>query len=305
MRLGELSPQDLARQLAGAGIALNTGPVTTRIRSTFPVVLQGLRSLYADYPLEPTEGFCDFDCEIAHSTGLRRWWRPQSLFRYDGNVPFKPLPADQALAIMEWGLNWCVSTHLQRYLIIHAAVIAKDGLAAVFPAPPGSGKSTLCAGLVCRGWRLLSDELCLVDLQTGELVPMPRPVSLKNASIEVIRRFAPEAQFGPVTQDTLKGTVGHMRAPADSIRRASERARLAWVVFPRYVPGSAVRTQPLSRGEAFIHLADNAFNYHVHGSAGFNRLADLIESAEALRFEYSQLDDAVRFFATLQPGAGR
>jgi predicted ATPase len=29
----------------------------------------------------------------------------------------------------------------------------------ILPAPPGSGKSTLCAALVTRGWRLLSDEL--------------------------------------------------------------------------------------------------------------------------------------------------
>lgn len=302
MRLGELSPAALRQSLRGPGIALDTGPVVTRIRSDFEIVQQGLQTLYPDYPLREAGEFCDYDCEITPPrSGLRRWLKPQALFHVDGVPPFKPLAGNQALAIMEWGLNWCVSTQLQRYLIIHAAVIARDGLAAILPAPPGSGKSTLCAGLVCRGWRLLSDELCLIDLDTGELVPMPRPVSLKNQSIEVIRAFAPEAVLGPLTHDTLKGTVGHMKAPRDSVLRAQERARLAWVVFPKYSAGSAVQVQPLAPGEAFIHLADNAFNYHVHGSAGFQGLADLIEGARCLRFEYSQLDDAVRYFAALQP----
>ena len=301
MRLGELSSYELARRLRAEGLALNTGPVTTRIRSPFPEVLEGLRVLYPDYPLAEPESFCDFDCEVVPPRGLRRWWRPQSLFRFAGRLPFKPLPANQAQAILEWGLNWCVSMHIHRYLVIHAAVIAKDGHAAVFPAPPGSGKSTLCAALVCRGWRLLSDELCLIDLERGELVPMPRPVSLKNQSIEVMRRFAPDAVFGQATYDTLKGTVCHMKAPSDSVLRAGERARLAWVVFPQYKAGSPVQTQPLSPGEAMIHLADNAFNYHVHGVAGFRGLADLVEAADCLRFEYSQLEEAISFFAALQP----
>lgn len=301
MRLGDLEPADLARRLRTEGLALNTGPVTTRVRSPFPEVLEGLRVLYPDYRIEPATSFCDYDCEVVPPRGLRRWWRPQSLFRFAGHQPFKPLPANQAQAIFEWGLNWCVSTSLQRYLVIHAAVIAKDGQAAVFPAPPGSGKSTLCAALVCRGWRLLSDELCLIDLKRRDLVPMPRPVSLKNQSIDVMRRFAPEAAFGQATHDTLKGTVCHMKAPTDSVLRASERAKLAWVVFPKYCPGSPVRTQALSPGEAVLHLADNAFNYHLHGAEGFHGLADLVEGADSLRFEYSQLDEAVAFFAALEP----
>lgn len=63
-----------------------------------------------------------------------------------------------------------------------------SALPAIVPAPLDSAKRTLCAALVGKGWRLLSDELALVRLDTGELVPLPRPISLKNASINIIRR---------------------------------------------------------------------------------------------------------------------
>src|SRR3546814_17273791 len=73
----------------------------------------------------------------------------------------------QALPMLEWGLNWCIGAHGHQFLIIHAAVIERNGLAAILPGAPGSGKSTLTACLVHNGWRLLSDAMALVSLQGG------------------------------------------------------------------------------------------------------------------------------------------
>ncbi len=116
--------------------------------------------------------------------------------------------------MLEWGLNWCVSAHCHQYLIFHAAVIEKSGRALILPAPPGSGKSTLCAGLVNRGWRLLSDELTLIDIASCGVVPLPRPVSLKNASIDVIRAYAPAAAIGAACARHDEGFRGpHARRP--------------------------------------------------------------------------------------------
>jgi len=299
VRLNELSLPTLKRQLRGSGIALETGPVLTRLRSPFDHLADGLATLYGEYTLGDPDGFCDFDCEIGSPGGLRRWLAPQAVFRIQGSTPFLPLARHQAVAMMEWGLNWCVSSHCHQYLIVHAAVIAHGERAVILPAPPGSGKSTLCAALVRRGWRLLSDELALIDMASGDLVALPRPVSLKNQSIGVIQAFAPEAVFGPVTHDTAKGTVAHMRAPTDSVARAHERARMSWLVFPKYQAQSAVQIDPLSNGAAFMALAQNSFNYHVHGSRGFDMLTGLVELAQCLRFQYSNLDEAVDYFAGL------
>src|SRR3546814_15972535 len=86
--------------------------------------------------------------------------------------------------MLEWGLNWCIGAHGHQFLIIHAAVIERNGLAAILPGAPGSGKSTLTACLVHNGWRLLSDEMALVSLQDGGLTALARPISLKNRRSE-------------------------------------------------------------------------------------------------------------------------
>lgn len=92
------------------------------------------------------------------------------------------------------------------------------------PAPPGSGKSTLCAALVNSGWRLLSDELTLVRLD-GLLGLVPRPISLKIESIDFIRGFARNTILGIPLEGILTGTVAHVKAPADSVAGVAELAR--------------------------------------------------------------------------------
>jgi HprK-related kinase A len=198
--------------------------------------------------------------------------------------------------MLEWGLNWCVSSYCHQYLILHAAVIERGGQAVLLPAPPGSGKSTLCAGLVASGWRLLSDELCLIDPATLEIVPLARPISLKNASIEVISRFAPALRMGPRVSDTAKGTVAHLKLPTESVLRQADSARPRWIVLPRYVQGAPAALEPLSKGRAFMQLAESAFNYELHGTQGFDLLGLIVRSCDCYSFSYGDLRDAVRVF---------
>lgn len=304
MKLIQLSPIRLRKQLAGDGIWLRTGPFSLRLQSKLPHVAEGLFELYGQFEVRDTQNaFADFHVEINSPGLLRRWFRPQVNFSFDGNLPFKPLPLDQAYPLLEWGLNWCVTMHAHQYLIIHAGVVEKNGLAAILPAPPGSGKSTLTAGLVLSGWRLLSDELTLIDRKTGLIHPLPRPISLKNASIPIIRDFNSQAFINRASHDTAKGTVAHMRPPRESVRRQHEPARPGWVIFPKWRADAPAELTPRSRAETFIYLAQNAFNYSHLGVDGFRVGTQLIEQTDCYDFEYGQLDQAVITFNQLADAA--
>lgn len=302
LTLAEIDDRALGQRLNGDGLHLRTGPLVFAVRSPVPEVFRGLRALYADYPLDDS-GFADFHVAVEPVRGWRRWLRPQLRFVIDDHSPFSPLPGDQGVPMLEWGMNWCVTGQCHQYLMLHAAVLAKDGRALVMPAPSGSGKSTLCAALLLRGWQLLSDELALIDPATGRIVPMPRPVSLKNASIDVIQRFGgPALRFGSVVHDTVKGRVGHFPAPSDALQRCGASVPPAWVVFPRYVAGAPARFAPLSRGRTVLRLIENAFNYHVHQRAGFELLADVVERSDCFEFSYGELDEAIAAFNQMASG---
>jgi hypothetical protein len=300
MKLLQLPRAELQRQLAGSGVWMRTGPFSLKLQSRVPFVAEGLAELYGQFEVRSAhEAFADFHVSVNPPGGVRRWLRPQVSFSFDGMQPFKPLPRDQAFPMLEWGLNWCVSTQAHQYLIIHAAVVEKNGLAAILPAPPGSGKSTLTAGLVLSGWRLLSDELTLIHRKTGLIQPLPRPVSLKNQSIDVIRRFNPEVYINRASRDTVKGTVAHMRPPRDSVLRQHEAVRPGWVIFPQWQAGAATALTPRSRAQTFMFLAQNAFNYSHLGADGFRVGTTLIDAATCYDFRYSDLHEAVRAFDRL------
>src|SRR5476649_2947725 len=293
LKLGDLSARQLTSRLADDGLYLETGRFVTRIQSSIPSVAHGLGLLYGDYPLQQAAQFADFHLRLARPANGRRWFRPQVVLFQDGNSRFRPLPLAHAFPMFEWGLNWCISSRAHDYLMLHAAVVEKDSRAAILPAPPGSGKSTLCAALVHNGWRLLSDELTLVRVSDGALVALARPISLKNQSIALIRQFQPGVVASRPVFETQKGTLAHVRPPSASVANAGQTCRAAWIVFPRYEAGAPVRLAPLTRARAFMRVADNCFNYSLLGARGFDVLGELVDAAHCYDFSYSTLDAAV------------
>jgi hypothetical protein len=183
--------------------------------------------------------------------------------------------------------------------MLHAAVIERNECAVIMPAPPSSGKSTLCAGLVSRGWRLLSDELALVSLSDQTISPLARPISLKNESIQVIKSFAPDAVFNRITHDTNKGSVTHMKVPAEHLKRVNDVAKPCWVVFPKYVRDSSATLTAYSKAQSMLDLGRNSFNYSILGLAGFEALSKVVSASKCYQFAYSRLDDAVSVFDAL------
>ena len=304
MILSDLPAHEFDSRIEGPGLAFRTGPFNIRVRSPLAAVARGVRLLYADYPFVRPDEFVDYEVVMDQSGGWRRWFRSQVLFRFDGSLPFEPLPVSHAYPLFEWAMNWCISTQSHQYLMLHAAVIERGGLAAILPAPPGSGKSTLCASLIHRGWRLLSDELTLISPHDMTVSPLCRPVSLKNQSIDILRAYEPSGVFGDVTPDTSKGAVGHMKAPAAHVRRMDDTAVPAWVVFPKYVAGAAPRLAPRPRAGSALELGRNAFNYTLLGRLGFDTICSMVERCDCFDFSYSQLDDAVRVFDALAEARG-
>jgi len=285
--------KEFNQALANQGLFLHASTLNIAITTNIPAVVRHLQHFYADYTVNDTSDFIDLNIEVKAVGGLRRFYRPQVMFAFDGYEPFTPLPLNQAAALFEWGLNWTIANIAHQYLIIHSAIIEKDGYGLIMPGTPGSGKSTLCAALVNRGWRLLSDEMALLSLADGLIYPAPRPVSLKNKSIQIIKDFAPEAAFGNVVPDTLKGDIAHMVAPESALLQQSIPVKPAFLVFPHYQDNAEKQLKQLSKSRALMTLAEHAFNFNILGEEGFDAMANMIDQVECYDFTYADLATAL------------
>jgi HprK-related kinase A len=293
VRVGELDAAAFAVRVARGEATIGIGPFRLALQSGIAALTSLIHHLYADYPLVDTADFVDYRIGISRPKGPRRWIRPYAEFATAGEHPFAPMPIENAFPLLEWGFNWCVATTAHQYLMLHAGVVERDGVTLLMPALPGSGKSTLCAALAYRGWRLLSDEFALVRPGGIDVTPFPRCTPLKNESIPVIRAFAPDAVLGPTFLGTRKGDVAHVRPPRDSVERAGRTAAITHVLFPHYGAGSPVTFTPIPKARAFIKVASNSFNYEVFGVDGFRTVGDIIERSECIGLGFGDLQEAI------------
>lgn len=281
---------------------LQIPPFQVHLRSPLASVARHVDFYYPDAVRAASDQFVDFDVEIVPAGGIRRWWKPQARFLLDGTEPFFPLPVDQAAPMFEWGMNWCVAQRPLGYSVMHAAVVERDGRALVMPGFPGAGKSTLCAALThLAGWRLLSDELAILDPEQGLLLPHPRPISLKNASIDIVAGF-PASRVGTTYTDTRKGSISHAACPPPSMQRAREPARPAWIVFPRFVAGSPLQIESVTRVEAFSWISEQSFNKERMGELGFRSLCDMLSRSECYELSYGSTADGLSGVRTVCAG---
>lgn len=292
MLISDVSAAELGDRLS-RGIGLDFGAARARVRSRSSGLAAAIATVYPHFPVEPAHGFFDVTTTLRPVPGLRKWFRPQVEVHADGKSLFAPFPADTHLPLLEWTMNFMLAERLGCHLLLHAGVVERRGAAAILPALPGSGKSTLTAALSLRGFRLLSDEFGVVRLNDGQLLPMLRPVALKNESIDVISRFAPDAVIGPRFPKTRKGTVAHLAADPDTVARRHEPACPSLIIFPRFDPAVALDLQPEKPARAFSRVAVNSFNYEMLGPTAFDAVARLIECCAAWNLVYSDLDRAI------------
>lgn len=278
-------------------VVLECSPFAFKVESCFPEVFSNLEAIYGNRIVDGDEydGFIDYFVSIKDSGGLRRFLKDQARFTCDSLEPFKPLNRSQSYALLEWGLNWVIAAHEVSHLVIHSAVLAKNGKAVLFPAPPGSGKSTLTAYLSRNGWRLLSDEMALITPLSLEVSPFVRPICLKNDSIDLVKTWFPDAIFSSVATDTHKGDVVHMAPDKASVDGQNECAEIVGVVFPKFSKGTFCDVFEMDKSTAYTALAENAFNFSVLQDRGIQSVINVAEKVPAFEVKYDNLAELNNF----------
>jgi len=288
----DLSSDAFQQRLKTDGLTLRVGPYHYCIRSNLSDVREGISLLYSDFPLAESDAFVDYSVALK-ANGFWQRARAEAEFLFDEQSPFDAIPDGQTYAFLEWGMNWCVSLHTNEYLKLHAAVVAHEDNAIIFPGVPGAGKSTLCAALGLAGWRILSDEHAMIPPGTQQVVPLCRPVSLKNESIDVIKQFSPQAVLGPVSRETHKGVVAHMKADLVPGSHDPNPLSVKAMVFPTYSPDQPQRLVRRRKTESFLLAAYHSFNYSLLCETGFEAMRTLVEGASCYDLFYHDLDWAI------------
>jgi len=281
--------------LAGPGLLMGVGPIMTRIAIKFPSIRDDFLHMYQGYPFFEGPEITDYHLTIFAKNLYRRYLRPQVAINTLMNDDFVPLPESMGLLSVEMGMNWQVAFGCKTHILFHAGVVEKNGVGVIIPAISGSGKSTLSAGLSYDGWRFFSDEFGMLKAETGELYPYPRPVSLKNESIPVMKEWVgSDAPFSREYEGTPKGTICYLRPPIACLEEMHKPVRPRAVIHPVYNPNAKSDIKPLTETMAFFRLVRSSANYGDIGAPAFRALAKIAKECVSCEITYSSLEEGIR-----------
>lgn len=299
LSIGAATARHLRDLLSGGGLRLDLGAMTALVRTRLPDLVDPLHRVYGAFPLHAGPGFADVTVDLVKSSGLRGRLRPALHFLADGIDPFGPQDRALTLPQLEWGLNWCFAMMSNRHLLLHAGVVDVDGKGVILAGMPGAGKSTLTAALAMSGHRALSDEFGVLRPHDGLLLPLPKPVALKNRSIDLIRERWPAAVLGPTYRKTRKGDIAHLAMPEVSIAQRHLSVRPAVIILPRWREGASLTISRVLLAETFAQLARNSFNAEVLGVTAFDAIHALLSRCACWSMTFGTLDDALRGVAEI------
>lgn len=275
---------------------INVGPFNFSVASNISSVHHYLNSHYPQCLLDITSSkFIDYYVEVSHGPWYRRLYHPQAVFKFNQYSPFKPLPVNQAHAFLEWGMNWVIASQANNFFMLHAAVVEKNGKGIIISAPSGSGKSTLCAYLVSHGWRLLSDEIALIDPETILLYGLGRPINLKNNSIQLMQNYYPPENFSPIASDTHKGSVSLLRPESNNIQPLHVPVMAKHILFVSYNSSEKCYIEPVDKALALTEIVKNSFNFGLFGVDGFECARKLVTQTNISYIEYNSFSACERF----------
>jgi hypothetical protein len=182
--------------------------------------------------------------------------------------------------------------------LIHAGAVARDGSGLCFAAASGSGKSTLIAQLCGLGYQYLTDDLAAID-ETGEVLPLPLPMSLKEGSWSFLDHLRPQLQSSPAFR--VRETRARLITPPGAWD--AQPTPVGALVFPRYAPGSRAVAQRIRPSEALVKLREaGVWLGHPLTEERVTRQARWLERMPAYALEYEGLPAAVQHIEDIVRG---
>lgn len=293
----EYSRAAIRKALTKGTFTLRLGPFSHLINGASSPLLDFLEDTYRDCLVElfPTR-VTEVVLNVKAPNMVRRFIRPQVTPDPGFKVPTVPLPRSMAPLAFEMGLNLSVALKCCRFVNIHAGVVADDRGAVVMSAASGSGKSTLTAALMQQGYRLFSDEFALIGLDQPELHPYPRPISLKQETIPIVREFAGDDWISKTLKGTPKGNIAYRRVRPSDLEMDHLPAKAKLLLFPAFEGGVLPRARKLNPAEAMMKLIPASTNYSLLGEPAYSALINLVSDAPAYEISYGSTEQSLKLF---------
>jgi len=188
-----------------------------------------------------------FTAVAGHSTLWIADHDTDTVLRWNASV--SALPEWEATRPLRFVLQWCASR--RDAALVHAAAVAVGGRAALLVGPTGAGKSTSSLACLGSGLDVLSDDACLVALDSRS----------QGVTVDAVFRMgnlhANSLALLPRLGDRVvgSGVGGKDVLELDALAPGHSRARVSAIVTVVQTPGEVTRVVSGSAAASLLHMA--------------------------------------------------
>ncbi|MHC4100250.1 MAG: hypothetical protein ACYSW1_05115 [Planctomycetota bacterium] len=274
------------------------GELEVVVRSDLREVLDDFAALYPQrrpaVPAAATTIHMDVKQDRRTPLGAKRY-----AVHGDGEKLHQDLRPDEVLPHLEWGISWRIVARCDEYLQVHAASMAHGDKGIVLAGNSGTGKSTLAAALLARGWKYFCDEFALIDPETLRLHPFPKAVCVKAGAFDMIKGLGLRLAQNRHYIKALKGKVGYI-SPSDlGPATVAEPCPVRYVIFPKYTGQGEARLYPLPRARAAFALMQCTLNRDVFTQEAVSITGRLVRGADCFGLESGPIDETCDLLESL------
>jgi len=269
---------------AAGAVVMHVGILSVELTVACPLgrLLGTLRDLFRYFPVELSGAVGHTDFEVCVRDGSL------GLFK-DNRVLIETDCPAYFTACLEYRIFEELISRESRHLLLHAGAAACRERGVVLSGDKGCGKTTLTACLVQDGFSYLADDTTALSFENGKLVPLPRALHIKDASL---LPALGEFRFASYDDASNDYPARYALPPASQITK--EPVEPSCVVFPTYKPGKRTRLRPLPGSLTAVLLARRAQNLSDNMQRGFESIAKLAENVPAYSLDYGHADEAVK-----------
>jgi hypothetical protein len=198
-------------------------------------------------------------------------------------------------------LIWKLAIERYDFLFyIHSGVVGRGADDCILlPAASGSGKSSMTAALVHRGYRYLSDEVALIEPTTFRVPPVPLALCVKSTGFDVMSPYHPG----------IRAIRGHQRMdgklvryiPPDPATLQRTPAQVSHIVFPRYVADARTEIRRIGRSAALRRLMSECWASGRLEPGNVRELIRWITRIDCYELSFASLEDAADLVQQVAP----
>jgi hypothetical protein len=223
---------------------------------------------------------------------------------YRDGIPIGRAPRLSEMAPIVKAALWQSAINAHDFLFyIHAGVVGTGASCVLLPAAAGSGKSSLTAALVHRGFRYFSDEVALIEPTTFHVSPMPLAMCIKSTGWDLMARYYPGILSLPVHVRSDEKVLRYIPPPADS--KEQTPTPVGHVIFPRYEGAAPTRLERVKRSEALGRLMGECLALRQRlDQKNVRQLVRWISGIECYELTFSSLETAAQLVAEATGSSG-